>query len=158
LAQLLGQHGGFLTSEGVVGEGPDHVVELRPRPQGRPASSDNSVSSCRSYSRAKGPRTSAGAFPKWRCPYLERVRGVLHDDVPRGHVGSQGPLELSAPRPTSRSARRASRSGRRGPPRRTCCWGRTRQRTRTRGAPARLAMGGKVIFMPPCLFCMENHY
>ena len=23
--------------------------------------------------------------------------------------------------------------------------------------PARLAMRGEVIFMPPCLFCMENH-
>ena len=22
---------------------------------------------------------------------------------------------------------------------------------------ASVAMGGKVIFMPPCLFCMENH-
>ena len=42
---------------------------------------DNPVSSCRSYSRAKGPGTRAGAFPV-AFPYLERVQGVL--DKPRG--------------------------------------------------------------------------
>jgi hypothetical protein len=30
-------------------------------------------------------------------------------------------------------------------------------RLRATDAEAELAMGGKVIFIPPCLFCMDNH-
>jgi hypothetical protein len=50
---------------------------------------DNPVSSCRSYSRAKGPGASAGAFPK-SLSYLERVQGVL-EEVPRGPGGPPWP-------------------------------------------------------------------
>jgi hypothetical protein len=57
------------------------------------------VSSCMSYSGAKGPGASAGAFTVsrilWHIPYLERVQWVL-EEVPRGPVGPPGPLELAA--------------------------------------------------------------
>jgi hypothetical protein len=57
---------------------------------------DNSVSSCRSYRRAKGPGTSAGAFPTALSLSGEGPRGPR-----RGAKGScgtpRGPLELSAP-------------------------------------------------------------
>ena len=57
---------------------------------------DNSVSSCRSYSRAKGPSAGAGAFPT--CMALS-----LYGEDPRvprrgakGLVEPLGPLELAA--------------------------------------------------------------
>jgi hypothetical protein len=54
------------------------------------------VRSCRSYSLAKGPGTSARAFPMVRSLYLQRIHGVL-DGVPswapRGsHSPVLGPL------------------------------------------------------------------
>jgi hypothetical protein len=70
---------------------------------------DNSVSNCRSCSRAKGPGTRAGAFPMARSLSEEGPRG------PRRGVKRipPGPLELAAParRPRSRAGpRRAPRT------------------------------------------------
>jgi hypothetical protein len=56
-----------------------------------------SVSSRRSYSRAKGPVLLSlvpGCF-LWHSPYLERTQGV-QDGVRRGPAGLPGPLELAA--------------------------------------------------------------
>jgi hypothetical protein len=55
---------------------------------------DNSVSSCRSYSRAKGPGTSAGVFPM-ALSLSRGVPGVL-GGVRRGPVGPPGPRGLAA--------------------------------------------------------------
>jgi hypothetical protein len=60
------------------------------------ARGENSVSSCRPYSRAKGPGTSAGSFPMALSLSAEAgVQGVL-GGVSRGPVGPRGPLESVA--------------------------------------------------------------
>ena len=81
----------------------DCMVALKtPPPSFAPASvskrsstcGDHSVSSRRSYSRVKGPGTSAGAFPR-ALSHLERFQGVL-GGVRRDPVGPRGPLETAA--------------------------------------------------------------
>jgi hypothetical protein len=53
---------------------------------------DNSVSSCRSYSRAKVPGAAlVRARFLWHFPYLERIQEGL-DGVPRGPAGPPRPL------------------------------------------------------------------
>ena len=64
-----------------------------------PTWGDNSVSNCRSYSRAKRRGTSAGAFHI----HPMALSLLIWMGVPRGHVGPLGPLELAALVPARRS-------------------------------------------------------
>jgi hypothetical protein len=87
------------------------------RPAGRQPHTwgDNAstMSSCRSYSRAKGAGLVRARF-LWHFPYLERVQRVI-DAVRRGPVGPPGPLELAALPHTRRRLDARSRSAGRQP-------------------------------------------